>query len=72
MKTRIKIIIVISLIFVSWIGVTGHGVCILVDGPTPSSLGSHGGCGPYVTYEIQKYFEILWHPEIQDNETDSQ
>ena len=61
MKTRTKIIIIISVIFVVWIGVTSFGVCILVDGSTPDWLGSQGGCGPYVTYEIQKYFGLLWY-----------
>ena len=60
MKTRYKILIVISIIFVSWTGVTAPNMCIFVDGPTPDWLGSHNGCGPLVTYEIQNYFGILW------------
>ncbi len=61
MRTRFKIIIIISIIFAVWIGVTASNVCIFVNGPTPDWLGSHNGCGPYVTYEIQKYFGILWY-----------
>ncbi len=72
MKTKYKIIIVISLIFVGWMGVTGPGMCIFVDGPQPDWLGSDNGCGPSVTYEIQKFFGILWYPEIQNNKTDSE
>ena len=72
MKTRYKIIIVISLIFVGWMGVTGHGMCIFVDGQQPDWLGSDNGCGPSITYEIQKFFGILWYPEIQNTNTDSE
>ncbi|MGY5149690.1 MAG: hypothetical protein ACW9W3_06475 [Candidatus Nitrosopumilus sp. bin_68KS] len=61
MKTRYKIVILISIILIVWIGVTVPGLCIFVDGSTPNWLGSHGGCGPYVTYEIQRYFGILWY-----------
>ncbi len=61
MKTRYNIIILISVIFVVWIGASISNVCIFVDGPTPDWLGSHNGCGPLITYEIQKYFRILWY-----------
>ncbi|AJW70340.1 hypothetical protein [Nitrosopumilus adriaticus] len=61
MKTRYKVIITGSVIFAVWIGVSVTGICIFVDGETPDWLGSQNGCGPYLTYEIQKYFGILWY-----------
>lgn len=61
MKTITKILLVISLIFIFWIGITAPSMCIFVDGSTPGWLGSHYGCGPVITYEIQKYFGILWY-----------
>lgn len=67
MKTRYKISIVISIIFVSWIGVSASNTCIFSDGPTPDWLGSHNGCGPLITYEIQNYFGILWQNTITDD-----
>ena len=50
-------------------GVTGPNMCLFVDGPTPVWLGSHSGCGPYVTYEIQRSFGILGYepePELME------
>jgi len=61
MKIKYKFIIVVSIIFVVWMGMTTANVCIFVDGPTPNWLGSHDGCGPMSTYEIQKYFGIFWY-----------
>lgn len=63
MKIRTKIIIITSLIFVSWLGLSSSSTCIFVDGPQPDWFGSDNGCGPYITYEIQKYFGILWYSE---------
>jgi len=61
MKSKYKILILIFIIFVSWMSMAASQICIFVDGPTPNWLGSHNGCGPFVTYEIQKYFGILWY-----------
>ena len=61
MKTICKIGILISITFVMWASVSISNVCIFVDGPTPHWLGPNNGCGPYVTYEIQKHFGILWY-----------
>ena len=36
-------------------------MCIFVDGPQSSWLGSDNACGPTVTYEFQRYFGILWY-----------
>jgi len=61
LKRRYKIAILASAGFAAWAGLTGPGMCIFVDGPQPSWLGSDNGCGPVVTYEFQKHFGILWH-----------
>ena len=69
MNGKYKIAIIISAIFVVWVGVTGPNMCLFVDGPTPVWLGSQGGCGPTVTYEIQKSFGILGYepePELME------
>ena len=69
MNGKYKIAIIISAIFVVWMGVTGPNMCLFVDGPTPVWLGSQGGCGPTVTYEIQKSFGILGYepePELME------
>lgn len=70
MKRRYKIAILVSAGFVAWIGLTGNDMCILVAGPQPSWLGSDNACGPVVTYELQRYFGILWHDtedvDVQD------
>ena len=65
MNGKYKIaIIIISAIFVVWIGITGANICVFTAGPTPIWLGSHSGCGPYITHEIQKNFGILgYEPE---------
>lgn len=61
MKTRYKItLIVFGISLAIIIGMTSGTTCILVDGTPPGWLGSENGCGPLLTYEIQKYFEILW------------
>lgn len=64
------ITILVSAGFVAWIGLTAPGVCIFAVGPQPSWLGSHGGCGPVVTYEFQKYFGILWYDAEDGNVQD--
>lgn len=61
MRGRYKTAILVSAGLVAWIGLAGPGVCIFVDGPQPSWMGSDGTCGPMVTYEFQKYFGILWY-----------
>ena len=69
MNGKYKIAIIISAIFVVWMGVTGPNMCLFVDGPTPVWLGSHSGCGPYVPYEIQRSFGILGYelePELME------
>ena len=72
MNGKYKIAIIISAIFVVWMGVTGPNMCLFIDGPTPVWLGSQDGCGPRVTYEIQKSFGILGYepePELMEKFT---
>ena len=61
MKNRHKIAIITSIIFCTWVGITAPSVCVFIDGPSPDWLGSNHGCGPLITYELQKYFGILWY-----------
>ena len=61
MKSRHKIAIITSIAFCAWVGIAAPGVCVFTDGPSPDWLGSNDGCDPLVTYELQKYFGILWY-----------
>ncbi len=62
MKTRYKIITVITGLFLSMIIVNMFGTtCILVEeGIANDWLGSIDGCGPLLTYTIHQYFGIFW------------
>jgi len=62
MKTRYKVITIITGLFVVMIIVNMFGeTCILVMEGAPNDwLGSIDGCGPLLTYTIHQYFGIFW------------
>jgi hypothetical protein len=59
MKTRYKIPIMASIsIFALYMVLASYTTCILTTEPY-DWLGSHNGCGPAITLELQRFFENL-------------
>ena len=59
MKTRYKISIVATIIFGVYFALASWQVCIFST-ESQEWLGSHGGCGPGITFAIQRFFENVF------------
>jgi hypothetical protein len=60
MKTRYKIPIIASIsIFALYMVLASYTTCIFTTEPY-DWLGSHNGCGPAITLELQRFFENLF------------
>ncbi|MCE2505579.1 MAG: hypothetical protein J4F36_03705 [Nitrosopumilaceae archaeon] len=61
MKSRYKITIIGIIVFAVYVALSSWQVCILKSG-FQEWIGSNGGCGPRITFELQRFFENMFIP----------